>query len=742
MFYVIRLFSLTIGKIDSITNPQLLYNYDLYMCVIEKYDDRIIIANNTKTEELKILSNGEIEFISFIDISSSRAVLNNNKYILPYYSDPDNMNGFYVYDLTKTPMELITYVNVNSSYNGGIDRNKLFFNDSHIMLYDLTLDRILMICDETYNIDRFIIGAGYGFYESYHGLILHISYTTANNLRLRIFDINENNTLVEISSLDIFGHDANWGQISIVDSKIIMVTIDALLIIDLSDIYNPIIDNKVYHPFASFHFTESHIYGFDRAGNLVVFEKDSLDNYNLIHTQYIDGIYFGTTPYNILYDEPFLYLNADVAFLVFDTKKDYSLINHYGHRVVVPSFSHSENEIYFLKDNFFDKTQSIYNVLDGTKIASLNYDNVIFPAILNTFKILNNRLYILNHDIDGVYFDIYQLDDQETILLNSVLIDGSYNTYRFTIIDDMVFFSTSRPYRVTVYKIFNDELIYYVTFPGRIQHDLGSQPTNFVLNIDVSKKYLYILDINDLSNILFERYISVIDDDPYIYYIDDNHFVLSIPLGGNNSYIYSFDIEYDTLNLLRSFNQKNLFPFGGVITVSDDTAFSARDFSEFFTIQNGQLVSIGSMKYDGRIVSASYTSFFPEKNVMVLAAQGGLWVYDIEYTEYVSDSDLVTPQLKTELLGNYPNPFNPETTIRFNVGNAFIHSEPVHVLIDIYNIRGQKVRSLLDGLFESGSNTVVWDGRDDSGRELGSGVYLYRMMAGEETSVRKMVLLK
>jgi len=87
---------------------------------------------------------------------------------------------------------------------------------------------------------------------------------------------------------------------------------------------------------------------------------------------------------------------------------------------------------------------------------------------------------------------------------------------------------------------------------------------------------------------------------------------------------------------------------------------------------------------------------------------------------------------------NFPNPFNPETTIQFSIGNV------ENVIINVYNVRGQRVRTLLDGSteFEAGYHYVVWNGRDDSGRQVGSGVYFYRLVAGENTAVRRMLLLR
>ncbi|MDZ4181393.1 MAG: FlgD immunoglobulin-like domain containing protein, partial [Candidatus Cloacimonadaceae bacterium] len=64
------------------------------------------------------------------------------------------------------------------------------------------------------------------------------------------------------------------------------------------------------------------------------------------------------------------------------------------------------------------------------------------------------------------------------------------------------------------------------------------------------------------------------------------------------------------------------------------------------------------------------------------------------------------------------------------------------VCIDIYNVKGQLVRSLVNALHDSGAHSVVWDGTDNSGRALSSGVYYYRMIAADTRSTKKMILMK
>lgn len=88
------------------------------------------------------------------------------------------------------------------------------------------------------------------------------------------------------------------------------------------------------------------------------------------------------------------------------------------------------------------------------------------------------------------------------------------------------------------------------------------------------------------------------------------------------------------------------------------------------------------------------------------------------------------------LLQNYPNPFNTETVITF----ALPHSS--NVIIEIFNILGQKVRDLVDERVSAGYKKVVWDGRGNAGKQVASGVYLYRLKAGSFTEAKRMILLK
>ncbi|MEK7727793.1 MAG: FlgD immunoglobulin-like domain containing protein, partial [candidate division KSB1 bacterium] len=85
---------------------------------------------------------------------------------------------------------------------------------------------------------------------------------------------------------------------------------------------------------------------------------------------------------------------------------------------------------------------------------------------------------------------------------------------------------------------------------------------------------------------------------------------------------------------------------------------------------------------------------------------------------------------------NYPNPFNPSTMISFQLP---VRSE---ITLAIYNANGQLVKKLFAGAMNAGNHSVVWKARDESGRQVASGVYIYVLQAGEFVARRKLVLLQ
>jgi len=120
---------------------------------------------------------------------------------------------------------------------------------------------------------------------------------------------------------------------------------------------------------------------------------------------------------------------------------------------------------------------------------------------------------------------------------------------------------------------------------------------------------------------------------------------------------------------------------------------------------------------------------------------GRVYVYKNPYTAVEEEQDQLPHNFA--LYQNYPNPFNPSTTIPFQVGGGQgSAARPIHTTLAIYNILGQLVRTLVDEEKSSGDYHVVWDGKNDKGEVVGSGIYFYRIQAGSFTKTAKMSLLK
>ncbi|MBC8526809.1 MAG: right-handed parallel beta-helix repeat-containing protein [Candidatus Cloacimonetes bacterium] len=113
-------------------------------------------------------------------------------------------------------------------------------------------------------------------------------------------------------------------------------------------------------------------------------------------------------------------------------------------------------------------------------------------------------------------------------------------------------------------------------------------------------------------------------------------------------------------------------------------------------------------------------------------------VYEYGAPPYVDVDDNVIVQTPEVFLHqNYPNPFNPETTISFSVTQT-----SSFVTLNVYNTKGQKVKTLVNEILLVGKHSAIWNGRDSNGNRVGSGIYFYRFTAGNYHTTKKCVILK
>jgi hypothetical protein len=173
-------------------------------------------------------------------------------------------------------------------------------------------------------------------------------------------------------------------------------------------------------------------------------------------------------------------------------------------------------------------------------------------------------------------------------------------------------------------------------------------------------------------------------------------------------------------------------PKGGTLTTYQDPPWPITD--DQFTIEisispppgNDVLTINGTFNQAGDEASGTWSA------VVSGTTCPGSW--EATFTDVEELGNQITTGLR--IAQNYPNPFNSATTISYDL------SKTTSVELTIFNLLGQKIRTLVNSRQPAGKYQIQWDGRDNAGRKMASGIYLYRIKAGESIQIKKMILMK
>ena len=122
----------------------------------------------------------------------------------------------------------------------------------------------------------------------------------------------------------------------------------------------------------------------------------------------------------------------------------------------------------------------------------------------------------------------------------------------------------------------------------------------------------------------------------------------------------------------------------------------------------------------------------PQKIVSDLESE----VVELTTTTSVEDEHSNSLPTDFELKQNFPNPFNPNTTIQFDL------PQTIHVSLKIYNTLGQEIRNLIDNVIPADENLIIWDGKNNVGQLVSSGIYFIRLQSGDFTDIKRMMFIK
>ncbi len=228
-------------------------------------------------------------------------------------------------------------------------------------------------------------------------------------------------------------------------------------------------------------------------------------------------------------------------------------------------------------------------------------------------------------------------------------------------------------------------------------------------------------------------YVGLIINDIYVRnYPNNDEVYLACGDGGYVNFVYRVEYENGEITGLTSINvfyyPNRIYEYEGYLVVG------CKEVGELYLVEpeeNGQVQLIGA----GLGINDVYCfEFYPiyTHNFMV-----GTDIGVFLATNLTSASNNELTEINATLSKNYPNPFNPSTTISFS-----LTTEDTEIII--YNIKGQKVKQLVSDIRQlpEGQHSVVWDGKDDNNQPVSSGIYFYKLKAGGFQKVRKMILLK
>ncbi|MEA1972288.1 MAG: FlgD immunoglobulin-like domain containing protein, partial [Candidatus Cloacimonadota bacterium] len=397
----------------------------------------------------------------------------------------------------------------------------------------------------------------------------------------------------------------------------------------------------------------------------------------------------------------------------------------------------------FYKTLINDNTAISLSIDYGAYFFDLsNPDNPVFIQYLlydagYNYYIQNNKLAVSFYSEGHFYFDLFDISDPYNIEL---IFQTPLENFEILISANE---SWSEIFTMNIYTNNSYLKKYSLSENGEIQEIYihNTQSTRFYILIDDYGYYITNngsgVDLNVLYNINSEmpELISAIDIGNFSYN--------SLGFTLNNSLLEFSDSSAETTFF---YNYENLAVPQFVTELSEYSPNKGLNYENYYLSANGGFSYIYNLDNPDstvypidEVLSQSHNisgieSFNNEEGGFLLVTnQGSLEIWSTEITQNLNDN--ISPISKN--LSNYPNPFNPTTTIRYNLPKeSFVN-------LSIFNIKGQKVNTLINENMLHGNHQIEWNGKNENGNNVSSGVYFYKLdVNGNTKEMKKMLLLK
>jgi len=212
-------------------------------------------------------------------------------------------------------------------------------------------------------------------------------------------------------------------------------------------------------------------------------------------------------------------------------------------------------------------------------------------------------------------------------------------------------------------------------------------------------------------------------------------------MDANYAYVHDFDSLriYDISNLSDVVQVSSVFTDGSW----DGDAFREGDYV-YVNSENNGLKVFNVTDISAPTMVASYDMLNSARGIIarnglayVAEKEGGFSIYRNELLVAIDPQEMLPTTLN--LQQNYPNPFNPSTMIQFSIPQT-MNAELVNM--NVYNVLGQNIRTLVNRNLEAGSYQILWNGLNSNGQQVPAGMYIYRLESAGQVISNKMVLIK
>ncbi|NQV19340.1 MAG: T9SS type A sorting domain-containing protein [Armatimonadetes bacterium] len=736
--YPIILFSF----VENLEFVQVVYRCASYEASMLEHNNKLYLDAKGAVEEYHILEDGSLELNSYIDrpcYSLADAIILGDTLFVGENHNPSigDESKIFVIGISEDEMNLVDTIQTNSI--NGLYR---FAGNDDYFVYTLSSNTNSVVLDRN-TFELVTDELSTGSYYTIKDTILFSEMVCADSSALLIESISDINNPVEIAFLLTGEYQQNLSY-HFRDSNLFILRNREILIIDISDLEDPSIITTIHNipniPSVNFLtnmiFYENYIIFTNQESTLWIYDITNINEPQLVSVIQdfeqastskgplilVDNdIYFSGSESNIYHiDATYL---PDIEILgEYGSGGFFSIFYEYFHPYILC------RKIGVREANYFNVTE------DEPVVHELDESPYGFSSFTHNDTLL---CYLSMESLSEDYLKIYHYNENVITLANEISL-GTTNYRSVNLKNDYLILMGYNPGTIKIYEILPDYSLNEIgNFILGIKPYLLQQTTQFDLD------YLYIqYEVGD------NNFVSILESQPpfdevanfsmNIFGVEQGSMYL---LSDDKVLFYKGNYPGMTIRLCN-YNFPDQFELLDTITsdrffkLHDDLLTGSKSYSGeigYYTWQNDVIEEVCNYDFGVEVYN---NIFVPELNKLYAVGRYNIIEYACDYTD-VDNFELPIVSYGYDLR-NYPNPFNPTTTIQFNTENT----EDTEIII--YNIKGQKVRTFSNHQINKYSNhQIIWNGTDANNHSVGSGVYLYQIkINGNSKAISKMILMK